>query len=162
MFRELRATAPQTYYTFRTSNGTADVLYVLLKSLTAPGLQALFFEARKKRGAAPESPQGSSTLLIEILKPPQTCDTLRAAQASHRRRATKIKLDFSRWIFTSNKKVKILLVFTDVFEFSSVLKKTSDFQFSGVLLMFLSVFSSRVRSEDFLWFSELLKNSWVL
>ena len=47
MFRELRATAPQTYYTFRTSNGTADVLYVLLKSLTAPGLQALFFEARE-------------------------------------------------------------------------------------------------------------------
>ena len=47
MFRELRATAPQTYYTFRTSNGTADVLYVLLKSLTALGLQALFFEARK-------------------------------------------------------------------------------------------------------------------
>ena len=47
MFRELRATAPQTYYTFRASNGTADVLYVLLKSLTAPGLQALFFEAQK-------------------------------------------------------------------------------------------------------------------
>ena len=47
MFRELRATAPQTYYTFRTSNGTADVLYVLLKSLTALGLQALLFEARK-------------------------------------------------------------------------------------------------------------------
>ena len=49
----------------------------------------------------------------------------------------------------SNKKVKILLVFTDVFEFSSVLKKMSDFQFSGVLLMFLNAFSSRVRSEDF-------------
>ena len=47
MFRELRATAPQTYYTFRTSNGTADVLYVLLISLTALGLQALFFEARR-------------------------------------------------------------------------------------------------------------------
>ena len=59
-------------------------------------------------------------------------------------------MDFSRCIFASNKKVKILLVFTDVFEFSSVLKKTSDFQFSGVLLMFLNVFSSRVRSEDFL------------
>ena len=40
----------------------------------------------------------------------------------------------------SNQKVKILLVFTDVFEFSSVLKKTSDFQFSGVLLMFLNAF----------------------
>ena len=46
MFRDLRATAPQTYYTFRASNGTADVLYVLLISLTALGLQALFFEAR--------------------------------------------------------------------------------------------------------------------
>ena len=47
MFRELGATAPQTYYQFRTSNGTADVLYVLLESLTALGLQALFFEERK-------------------------------------------------------------------------------------------------------------------
>ena len=50
----------------------------------------------------------------------------------------------------SNKKVKILLVFHVVFEFSNVLKKTGDFQFSGVLLMFLNVFSRRVRSEDFL------------
>jgi len=47
MFRELGATAPQTYYTFRTSNGTADVLYVLLESLTALGLQALFFRRAK-------------------------------------------------------------------------------------------------------------------
>ena len=66
MFRELRATAPQTYYTFRASNGTADVLYVLLKSLTALGLQALFFEARKieashqrARRQAPPSKQKS-------------------------------------------------------------------------------------------------------
>ena len=47
MFRALRATAPQTYYTFRTSNGTADVLYVLLESLTALGVQALFLEEQK-------------------------------------------------------------------------------------------------------------------
>jgi len=51
MFRELRATAPQTYYTFRTSNGTVDVVYVLLISLTALGLQALFFEARKNEAS---------------------------------------------------------------------------------------------------------------
>ena len=50
----------------------------------------------------------------------------------------------------SNQKIKIPLVFADVFEFTSVLKKTSEFQCSGVLLMFLSDFSSRVRSEDFL------------
>ena len=161
-FRELRATAPQTYYTFRASNGTADVLYVLLMSLTALGLQARFSRGATEWGARVESPQGSSTLLIKILKPPQTCDNLCPAQPSHRRRATKIKLDFSRWIFTSNKKVTILLVFTNVFEFSSVLKKTSEFQFSGVLLMFLSACSSQVRSEDFLWFSEMLKNNWVL
>ena len=48
MSNGLRATAPQTYHQFRTSNGTADVLYVLLKSLTALGLQALFFEERKR------------------------------------------------------------------------------------------------------------------
>ena len=50
----------------------------------------------------------------------------------------------------SNKKIKIPLVFTDVFDFTSDSKKTSDFQFSGVLLMFLNAFSTRVRSEDFL------------
>ena len=43
MFRELGATAPQTYQQFRTSNGAGDVLYVFLNSLTAQGLQALFF-----------------------------------------------------------------------------------------------------------------------
>ena len=50
----------------------------------------------------------------------------------------------------SNQIIKILLVFADVFELTSDLKKTSDFQFSGVLLMFLNACSSRVRSEDFL------------
>ena len=50
----------------------------------------------------------------------------------------------------SNKNVKILLVFTDVFEFSSDSKKTTNFHFAGVLLMFLNAFSSRVRSEDFM------------
>ena len=49
MFRESRATAPQTYHQFRTSNGAGDVLYVLLNSLTALGLQALFFEEQKCR-----------------------------------------------------------------------------------------------------------------
>ena len=49
----------------------------------------------------------------------------------------------------SNKNVKILLVFTDVFEFSSDSKKTSKIRITGVLLTFLNVFSSRVRSGDF-------------
>ena len=52
MFRELGATAPQTYYQFRTSNGTADVLYVLLESLTALGLQALFCSNSKSVGGS--------------------------------------------------------------------------------------------------------------
>ena len=143
MFQRLRATAPQTYCTFRTSNGTADVLYVLLKSLTALGLQTLFFRSPKNGGVPPERPQGSSTLLIKILKPPQTCDTRLGAQPSHRRRATKIKLDFSRWIFTSNKKVKILLVFTDVFEFSSVLKKKrANFSFQVFYWCFWMLFEA--------------------
>ena len=51
MFRELQATAPQTYYTFRASNGAADVLYVLLKSLTAQVLQALFLGGKNMGGA---------------------------------------------------------------------------------------------------------------
>ena len=47
MFQRLLATALETCDKNRTSNGAGDVLYVLLKSLTALGLQALFFEARK-------------------------------------------------------------------------------------------------------------------
>ena len=50
----------------------------------------------------------------------------------------------------SNKNVKILFVFTDVFEFSSDLTKTDDFKIILVLLMFLSFFSSQVRSDDFM------------
>ena len=40
----------------------------------------------------------------------------------------------------SNKNVKILFVFTVVFEFSSDSKKTTVFHFASVLLMFLNVF----------------------
>ena len=95
MFRELRATAPQTYYTFRTSNGTADVLYVLMISLTALGLQALFFEARKN-----EASQYNSRLIHRRSN---------FFRQNHRRRATTVvravrfaadvrqkKMDFSR------------------------------------------------------------------
>ena len=46
-FREFGATAPQTYGQFRTSNGAGDVLYVLSNSLTALGLEALFFRRAK-------------------------------------------------------------------------------------------------------------------
>ena len=49
MFRELRATAPQTYYRFRTSNGTADVLYVLLDFLTPLGFYSRFVFWTKKK-----------------------------------------------------------------------------------------------------------------
>ena len=49
MFRELRATAPQTYYTFRTSNGTVDVVYVLLISLTALGYKHFVSKREKMR-----------------------------------------------------------------------------------------------------------------
>ena len=109
-----------------------------VKIVNGAGATSTFFRSAKNRGVAVESPQGSSTLLIKILKPPQTCDTLYAAQPSHRRRATKIKLDFSRWIFTSNKKNKILFV----------------------LLMFFIFVSNQVRSEDFRRFSESTKSIW--
>ena len=42
VFQGFRATAPQTYDRFRTSNGAADVLYVLLKSLTPPQTYNIF------------------------------------------------------------------------------------------------------------------------
>jgi len=43
VFQRLRATAPQTYYRFRTSNGTAHVLYVLLRFLTPSGFYSTFY-----------------------------------------------------------------------------------------------------------------------
>ena len=117
MFRELRATAPQTYYTFRASNGTADVLYVLLESLTALGLQALFFEERKCERPPKHGAQFAVDKLTQIVrakkkkrKRPQTCDTNQPRRPFRRRRATKVFWDFSRWILMSDKKVKIILV----------------------------------------------------
>lgn len=117
MFRELRATAPQTYYTFRTSNGTADVLYVLLELLTALGLQALFFRRAKMWAyyltwcalRAWYMDEKEEAIFFS-LKPPQTYDNSRWDQGFRRRRATKKKMDFSRWIFMNKKKVKIILV----------------------------------------------------
>ena len=52
--------------------------------------------------------------------------------------------------FYDKKKSSDYIGFTDVFEFSSDLKKNSDFKITLVLLMFLSRFSSQVRSEDFM------------
>ena len=52
--------------------------------------------------------------------------------------------------FYDKKNSSDYISFTDVFEFSSDLKKTSDFKITLVLLMFLSFFSSQVRSEDFM------------
>ena len=66
---------------------------------------------------------------------PQTCDN---------------KNGFLEVNFYDNKTSSDYNSFTDVFEFSSDLKKTSDFKITLVLLMFLSFFSSQVRSEDFM------------
>ena len=50
-FREFRATALGTCDKNRTSNGTADVLYVLLRSLTPLGFYSMFFlEAKNEFG----------------------------------------------------------------------------------------------------------------
>ena len=56
------------------------------------------------------------------LKPPQTYDNFMATRENRRRRVTKKKLDFSRWIFWSDENVKIILGFIDVFEFLSISK----------------------------------------
>ena len=67
---------------------------------------------------------------------PQTCD--------------KKNIGFLEVNFYDDKKSSDYISFTDVFEFSSDLKKTSDFKITLVLLLFLSFFSSQVRSEDFM------------
>ena len=56
------------------------------------------------------------------LKPPQTNDMFSCNRENRRRRVTKKKLDFSRWIFWSDENVKIILVSIDVFEYRSKLK----------------------------------------
>ena len=123
MFRALRATAPQTYYTFRASNGAADVLYVLLKSLTALGLQACLCLGFENMGARVEFAVDKSTRMFQFVKTtadvrhhlstarisPQTCD--------------KNKIEFLEVNFYDNKKSSDYIGFTDVFEFSSDLKK---------------------------------------
>ena len=60
------------------------------------------------------------------------------------------KNEFPEVNFYDKKKSSDYISFTDVFEFSSDSKKTSDFTITLVLLMFLSFFSSHVRSEVFL------------
>ena len=68
MFRALRATAPQTYYTFRASNGAADVIYVLLKSLTALGLEACLCLGFENMGARVEFAVDKSTRMFQFVK----------------------------------------------------------------------------------------------
>ena len=69
------------------------------------------------------------------LKPPQTCDNFLPDHQYRRRRATK-KMEFLEVNLFENKKSLDYIGFTDVFEFSSDLKKTSDFKITVVLLMF--------------------------
>ena len=126
MFRELRATAPQTYHTFWTSNGAADVLYVLLKSLTAQGLQACFCLGFESKGAWPMSALAKSTRILQILKiaadvrqslrgptvSPQTCD--------------KSKIGLLEVNFCESKKCLKKLGFHSVFSVLCVFEKKDD------------------------------------
>ena len=84
--------------------------------------------------------------ISKSLKPPQTYDTRFTciyvySLKNHERPEVN---------FYDKKKSSDYISFTDVFEFSSDSKKTNEFKITLVLLMFLSFFSSQVRSEDFL------------
>ena len=81
MFQRFRATAPQTCDKNRTSNGTADVLYVLLESLTALGLQALFFEERKCDRHTKHGPHRAVDKLTQIARAKKKTKT--AADVRH-------------------------------------------------------------------------------
>ena len=67
MFQRKLATALGTCDKNRTSNGAADVLYVLLKSLTALGLQACFF-LQKNIGVMNEFAVDKLTRMVQIVK----------------------------------------------------------------------------------------------
>ena len=83
--------------------------------------------------------------ISKSLKPPQTYDTRCARLYVYSLKNHEVP----EVNFFHKKKSSDYISFTDVFEFSSDSKKTSDFQITLVLLMFLSFFSSQVRSEDF-------------
>ena len=125
MSQRKRATALGTCDQNRTSNGAADVLYVLLKSLTALGLQALFFERDKTRRVR-KTARASRLIngrkkksISKSLKPPQTYDT---QNPSHYVYSLKIH-DVPEVNFFDKKKRSDYISFTDVFEFSSDFKK---------------------------------------
>ena len=75
VFQGFRATAPQTYDRFRTSNGAADVLYVLLKSLTPPQTYNIFSSKGEIEMWRKFTRWIHGRKLSRRLKPPQTNDT---------------------------------------------------------------------------------------
>ena len=96
MFRALRATAPQTYYTFRASNGAGDVLYVLLKSLTALGLQACLCLGFENMGARVEFAVDKSTRMFQFVKTTADVRQLLKYRSVSPQTCDKKKMDFSR------------------------------------------------------------------
>ena len=75
VFQGFRATAPQTYDRFRTSNGAADVLYVSSKSLTPPQTYNIFLSMSEKHMWRKVSRWIHARKPSRRLKPPQTNDT---------------------------------------------------------------------------------------
>ena len=126
MFQRKRATALGTCDKNRTSNGAADVLYVLLKSLTALGLQALFFWARKiemsRKTCARFAVDRWTQKKIDFKIVKTTADVRHALTVPSRFTVSKIT-KFPRWIFMIRKKVQITLVLLMFLSFRAIWKK---------------------------------------
>ena len=104
-FKRFRATALGTQDKNRTSNGTGVLQQVLNKSLTALGLQAFFFEARKieasqqiRREQRDRQMDANVRAKKKMLKSLQTCDNSYAARSKSVIRVTK-KNEISRGEF---------------------------------------------------------------
>ena len=110
MFQGFRATAPQTCDRFRTSNGAADVLYVSWKVLTAPQTCSIFFSKGDFEFGGFELAVSKCSQKQRTTKTTADVQQVYRPGRFRRRRATKTKMDFSRWIFGNNKIVKIILV----------------------------------------------------
>ena len=126
MSQRKRATALGTCDQNRTSNGAADVLYVLLKSLTALGLQALFFWARQNEACYQNGARFAvdkrtqKKIDFKIVK--TTADVRHALRVESRFTVSKIT-KFPRWIFMIRKKVQITLVLLMFLSFRAIWKK---------------------------------------
>ena len=117
-----------------TSNGAGDVrqksheqrrwgrTICFVKIVNGAGATSMFFFEEKNMGAAKEFAVDKSTHMVQIVKiaadvRQSPCASLFSAQTCEK------KMNFSRWIFRTKKKVKIILVLLVFLRFQAIQKQ---------------------------------------